>query len=219
MTKLTKISFEEKVEELVKELKGSEHGSLEWQDAYAELYKFISPRVIAFCNKEVTRLKCREEIRASEHDYQSIALSEVMVKLVNDFDPNTQQGFMKLLYYRTRRAFTNQFNASVNGKQKALVTGIELKEEYFGEEEMTCPSLRNKNIYEVLREYCEINPQAKILWCYQLDGQKATERIKQELGIENYGSTERWRIHNIKQKFKKYIIEKGYTYLLVDYRG
>lgn len=212
MTK--KLTYDEKIEALAVQLKSLEKGSFEWEDTYAELYKMVYPKMVKYCDAEVRKLKKDEEIRACEHDYYSMALSEVLVRLVNDFDPEKYpNAFMKLYYYRVRKSFVNLFNSATNKKNKALLTGRELKDEYIGNYNEDIPSLRNKDIYEALDSFVKIYPRAKILYAYELGGHKATERIKKELGIENYTSTERVKVHKIKNKFYNFLMANGYSHL------
>lgn len=202
------------IEHLAVQLKTLEKGSFEWQDVYSELYKMVYPKMIKFCDAEVRKLKKDEEIRADEQDYYSMALSEVLVRLVNEFDPEKYpNAFMKLYYYRVRKSFHNLFNLSTNKKHKALVTGRELKDEYIGNYNEDLPSLRDKGIYEALESFVKVYPRGKILYAYELEGHKATERIKKELGIKEYTSTERVKIWKIKNKFYKYLMNNGYAHL------
>jgi hypothetical protein len=213
MTQL-KMTYDEKIEYLAVQLKTLEKDSFEWQDTYTELYKMIYPKITKFCDNEVRNLKNNEEIRACELDYYSVALSEVLVRLVNDFDPNaTPNAFMKLYYYRVKKAFINLFKSATNQKHKALLTGKELKDEYFGEYADKSKLFKEKTIYDALEEFVKIHPKAKILYAYELGGHKATERIKKELGIEKYTSTERVKIFKLKDKLYKYMLANGYAHL------
>lgn len=208
--------FNKKVEDKVKELKGLEPKTLDWEMVYTELYEMVYPKVVAFCNKEVLKLKNVDKFRVSELDYYSVALGDVLIRLVNDFNPSEQTGFMKLYYYRIDKAFKNLFNSATNSKNKAIMTGKELFEYHFGEYEDVVPSLTEKTIFEILDEYIEKNPKAALLKAYELQGRaNVTEVIKKHLGIDKYTSTERWRVHSIKNSFYKYIKEQGYNHIAV----
>lgn len=222
MTKKLELNdYERSVDEAVIKLKGCEPHSLEWESAYAELYELVYPKITRICDKEVKNLRNNAEFRVSKHDYYSIALTDVLVKLVNDFNPEEHYGFMKIYVYRTKKAFINMFKKSINHKNKALTTGVELEcsfsdkgsvnTKYIDEPDV----LKETSLYKALREFAEVNPKGRILFGYIFeDRSKTTEYIMKEMGITEYSNTDRWRVHNIKTKFRKFLIEKGYTHLV-----
>ena len=208
--------FNDLVESKVRELKQLEPKSFEWEIVYSELYEIVHPKVISFCNREVIKLKNIDEFRVYEYDYYSIALSDVLMRLVDDFNPYEQTGFMKLYYYRIDKAFKNLFKSATNSKNKAIMTGKELFEFHFGEYEDAPPSLQEKSIFDILNEYVEKNPKAKLLKAYELQGRaNITNAIKYCLGVDTYTSTDRWRVHSIKNNFYKYIKENGYDHIAI----
>lgn len=176
--------------------------------------KCFIPKIVSFCNKEIHRVKNIGGLRVSEQDYYSIALTDVLMRLVNDFNPEQQRGFMRLYYYRVSIAFKSLFNKYINNKNKALVTGLEFRTEYFNKSKENLINI-DVNIEELLNEFVKINPKGNLLFAYMLnDREQRTKEIMEELDIKEYSNTNRWKVHNIKNQFRKFIIDSGYNCLV-----
>src|SRR3712207_9567959 len=74
-------------------------------------------RVVGFCKKNAKKIQDEQNLRVDIDEYCSIALTDVLLKLVEDFDPETDSGFMNLYYYRIKKAFINSYKKALTNKQ------------------------------------------------------------------------------------------------------
>ena len=114
------ITFNDKVEMQLRELKKYQKNSLEWEMKYYDLYNLIYYKVVSFCKSNSIKIQNEQNLRVDIDEYCSVALSEVLIKLVDDFDPYTDKGFMNLYYYRIKKAFINLYKKRISAKEESV---------------------------------------------------------------------------------------------------
>ena len=142
-------------------------------------------------------------------EYCSVALSEVLIKLVDDFDPYTDKGFMNLYYYRIKKAFINLYKKELAQKRKALTTSIEWKGS-FGDSYCTHINEEKGDIYKIIEDYAKINPKAKIMYLYEIENR---EIRTQEILPINRKKAKIYVILHKKVYFKKVYFKINFFYV------
>ena len=204
--------FNDTVEDQLMELKKYKKNSLKWEMKYYDLYNLIYYRVVSFCKSNAIKIQNEQNLRVDIDEYCSVALTEVLMKLVEDFDPCTDKGFMKLYYYRIKKAFINLYKKELTKKNKALTTSIEWQSSYENNN-YTYLKEEDDDIYKIIEDYIKINPKARIIYLYDI---KNRERRKKEilniLGKEKYGNAERQCVNRVKKGLQSYIKKQGYVF-------
>lgn len=201
--------FNDSVETKLKKLKRYKKYCFEWEMEYCDLYDLIHHRVVGFCKKNAKKIQDEQNLRVDIDEYCSIALTDVLLKLVEDFDPDTDSGFMNLYYYRIKKAFINLYKKALTNKQKALTTSIEWQT-FHSDKYCTCIDKEESNLYLIIEEYIKINPKAKLIYAYELENrEERTKTILQFLNKNNYGNSERQCVNRIKKGLKNYMKRKN----------
>lgn len=204
------ITFNDKVETQLRELKKYQKNSLEWEMKYYDLYNLIYYRVVSFCKSNSIKIQNEQNLRVDIDEYCSVALSEVLIKLVDDFDPYTDKGFMNLYYYRIKKAFINLYKKELAQKRKALTTNIEWKGS-FGDSYCTHINEEKGDIYKIIEDYAKINPKAKIMYLYEIENREIrTQEILKALGKKEYGNAERQCVNRVKKGLQSFIKKQRY---------
>ncbi|MGL6106124.1 hypothetical protein [Romboutsia sp.] len=197
--------FNSNVEMKLKKLKMYEKHCFEWEMEYCDLYSLIYHRVVGFCKKNANKIQEEQNLRVDIDEYCSIALTDVLLKLVEDFDPYTDSGFMNLYYYRIKKAFINLYKKELTNKKKSLTTSIEWKP-FYNDKYYTYIEGEESNLYIAIEEYIKINPKARLIYSYELDNrEERTKIILKLLNKDSYGNSERQCVNRIKNGLKNYI--------------
>lgn len=203
--------FNDKIEIQLRELKEYKKNSLNWEMKYYDLYNLIYYRVVSFCKSNAIKIQNEQSLRIDIDEYCSVALTEVLIKLVEDFDPYTDKGFMNLYYYRIKKAFINLYKKELTKKKKALTTSIEWESSY-GDNYCTYIDEDKKDIYKIVEDYIKINPKAKIIYSYDIKNRdRRTKEILNILGKKEYGNAERQCVNRVKKGLQSYMKKQGYS--------
>lgn len=197
--------FNDNVEMKLKELKKYKQHCFEWEIEYYDLYNLIYHRVVSFCKKNAKKIQDEQNLRIDIDEYCSIALTDVLLKLIEDFNTDTDSGFMNLYYYRIKKAFINLYKKSLTSKQKALTTSIEWKT-FHSNNDFTYINEEKSNLYLAIEEYIKINPKARLIYSYELENREERRKaILKFLNKNNYGNSERQYVNRIKKGLRDYI--------------
>ena len=182
------IKFNDTVENQLMELKKYKKNSLKWEMKYYDLYDLIHYRIVNFCKSNAIKIQNEQNLRVDIDEYCSVALTEVLMKLVEDFDPYTDKGFMNLYYYRIKKAFINLYKKELTKNKKALTTSIEWKSSY----DNNCVYIKDEqgdDIYKIVDDYIKINPKARIIYLYDIENrERRRAEILKILGKKEYGN-------------------------------
>lgn len=201
--------FNNNVEMKLKKLKKYKKHCFEWETEYYDLYNLIYHRVVSFCKKNAKKIQEEQNLRIDIDEYCSIALTDVLLKLVEDFDPDTDSGFMNLYYYRIKKAFINLYKKALTNKQKALTTSIEWKT-FYSDKNCTYIDEEESNLYLMIEEYIKINPKARLIYSYELENREERRKtILKFLNKDSYGNSERQCVNRIKKGLRDYIKRKS----------
>lgn len=206
------IKFNDTVEIQLMELKKYKKNSLKWEMKYYDLYNLIYYRVVSFCKSNAIKIQNEQNLRVDIDEYCSVALTEVLIKLVEDFDPYIDKGFMNLYYYRIKKAFINLSKKELTKKKKALTTSIEWKSSY---DDDNCIYIKEEkdDIYNIVEDYININPKAKIIYLYEIENrERRIKEILNILGKKEYGNAERQCVNRVKKGLQSYIKKQGYRF-------
>lgn len=205
------IKFNDRVESQLRELKSYKNNSREWQMSYFDLYNLINHRIFSFCKSIATKIQNEQNLRIDVEEYCSAALTDVLIKLVEDFDPYKDKGFMNLYYYRIKKAFINIYKKELSKKCKSLTTSIEWKS-FYNDRNYTYLDTEENEIYIIIEEYANINPKAKLIYAYEESSrEEVTKEILKVLHKKKYGNSERQCVNRTKKGLQEYIIKKGIT--------
>lgn len=203
--------FNDRVEIQLIELKKHKNNSKEWQMSYFDLYNLIYHRIFSFCKSSATKIQNEQNLRIDVEEYCSVALTDVLIKLVEDFDPYKDKGFMNLYYYRIKKALINRYKKELTKKYKSLTTSIEWKS-FYNDRNCTYIDNEENDIYIIIDEYTKINPKAKLIYAYEESSrEEVTKQILTVLGKEKYGNSERQCVNRIKKGLQEYIKKQGYN--------
>lgn len=207
------------IDEKVVKLLTMDKNTFEYMDLYNELFTTVTKMGAKKLEYDVYVLKARG-MRVDEDEMMSEIVYKAFLYQLSKFDLDTNYNFVNL-YFRKYKQLLVSYLRKLDAKCRAIFTYSDNsafetgdKNKSFG---VTDTYLEDRDadspLHRLLDEFIAIHPKGEILrLCENYSTQERTEHILRILGVSEYGVRERQVVRRLKEKFRKFLIDKNYRF-------
>lgn len=159
------------------------------------------------CHRYIVKYKVTE---LTSDDLYEIAISFALVEAINKYEVESGVHFLYFWWVVMKRKFNKAFANKTTKKEKMNSSCCDLNETDATEDfsEALC---HKSSLYKYIIEFEKVDKHGKLIRCEMLPNQEERKMARlYVLGVAEYGNRERKIVQRTKQRFKEFLIKKGF---------